>query len=77
MLTWEVYREQPPRFAAQHPRAWFNKFSQVVLEVGVMQSQVDYSVFVGHNSSNIVIFIVYDDDTLLSSNDVNGIEEIN
>ena len=59
----------------QSPRAWFDKFSQVVFVARFRRSQADHSVFVPHSSSSIVVLIVHVEDILLSGSDVTSIEE--
>ncbi|RVW80769.1 Retrovirus-related Pol polyprotein from transposon RE1 [Vitis vinifera] len=49
----------------QSPRAWFDKFSQVVFVARFRRSQADHSVFVPHSSSSIVVLIVYVEDILV------------
>lgn len=55
--------------------AWFDKFSNVLGAIAFKQCKSDHSVFVRHRSSGIVILIVYVDNILVSSNDVQGIDE--
>lgn len=59
----------------QSPKAWFDKFSNVLGNIGFKQCKSDHSVFVRHRTSGIVILIVYVDDILISGGDVQGIDE--
>ena len=59
----------------QSPRAWFEKFSQVVLASGFQKCAVDHSVFYRKTTSDCVILTVYVDDILVTDNDVKGIVE--
>ncbi|KAG6387565.1 hypothetical protein SASPL_152757 [Salvia splendens] len=60
----------------QSPKAWFDKFSSVLGTIGFKQCKSDHLVFVRHQTSGIVILIVYVDDILISGSDVRGIEVI-
>ena len=35
----------------QSPRAWFDRFSSIVKELGMLHNTTDHSVFYHHNSS--------------------------
>ena len=53
----------------QSPRAWFDRFTSVVQEFGMLRSTIDHSVFYHHNSSGQCIYlVVYVDDIVIISN---------
>lgn len=49
----------------QAPRAWFDKFSNFLLENGFFCSTADPSLFVLHSGSDIVLLLLYVDDIIL------------
>ncbi|RVW29613.1 Retrovirus-related Pol polyprotein from transposon TNT 1-94 [Vitis vinifera] len=54
----------------QSPRAWFDRFSSVVQEFGMLCSTADYSVFYHHNSLRQCIYlVVYVDDVVITGSD--------
>ena len=55
----------------QSPRAWFEKFTSVVQEFGLLWSQKDHYVFFQYQ----VNFIVYVDHIVITSNDTQRISE--
>lgn len=58
----------------QSPRAWFEKFSQVVIRCGLRWCRVDHSDFLRYSSSGDII-LVYIDDIVITGSDVKGIEQ--
>ena len=61
----------------QSPRAWFNRFSYVVQELGMCHSTANHSVFYHHNSSRQCIYlVVYVDDIVITGSDQNGIQKL-
>ena len=50
----------------QSPRAWFDKFSQVVETFGMQKSKSDYSVFYKKTNSSIILLVVYVDDSVIT-----------
>jgi hypothetical protein len=50
-------------------RAWFDRFSVVVLGYGFQRSTSDHSVFVRHSSNPTIVLIVYVDDIVISGSD--------
>ncbi|RVW24389.1 Retrovirus-related Pol polyprotein from transposon RE2 [Vitis vinifera] len=54
----------------QSPRAWFDRFSSVVQEFGMLRSTADHSVFYHHNSLGQCIYlVVYVDDIVITGSD--------
>uniref|UniRef100_A0A5B6ZV70 Integrase catalytic domain-containing protein n=1 Tax=Davidia involucrata TaxID=16924 RepID=A0A5B6ZV70_DAVIN len=91
-LAETVYMAQPPGFESkgecvchlrksiyglkQSPRAWFDKFSKVVVTHGMTRSQADHSVFFKKTSTGIVILVVYVDDIVITGSDKEGIQTL-
>ncbi|XP_015160754.1 uncharacterized mitochondrial protein AtMg00810-like [Solanum tuberosum] len=50
----------------QAPRQWNFKLTQVLIQLGFHQSQYDYSLFIKHEQTDIVIVLVYVDDLLIT-----------
>jgi hypothetical protein len=59
-----------------NPRAWFDRFSAVVLGYGFQHSTSDHSVFVRHSSNGTIVLIVYVDDIIISGSDSTGIADL-
>lgn len=54
----------------QSPRAWFERFGNVVRSFGYGQSQADHTLFYKHNvNGKIAVLIVYVDDIILTGDD--------
>ena len=61
----------------QSPRAWFSRFSAVVMEFGMARNASDHSVFYKHTSEGQCIYlIVYVDDIVITGNDQDGITHL-
>ena len=61
----------------QSPRAWFDRFSYVVQEFGMLRSTTDHSVFYHHNFSRQCIYlVVYVDDIFITCSDKVGIQKL-
>ena len=60
----------------QSPRAWFGRFSEVVIEFGLQRCGVDHSVFYKHSKVGRILLIVYVDDIVITGDDHSGIQEL-
>ena len=54
-------------------RQWFAKLSSSIVDFGFLQSKSDYSVFTRVNKGSIIIILIYVDDILIASNDVDAV----
>ena len=52
----------------QAPRAWFQRFSEFLLQLGFQESMCDYSLFVFNQRGVYLILLIYVDDILLTGN---------
>ena len=60
----------------QSPRAWFGRFTMVMLGQGYRQSQVDHTLFVHHSArGGVTILIVYVD-IVITGNDEEGMHRL-
>ena len=59
----------------QSPRAWFNKFSSIVMATSFQICAVDHSVFIRRRTTSSVVLAVYVDDVLLTISDTARILE--
>lgn len=60
----------------QSPRAWFARFTKVVLKYGFKQAHSDHTLFINRKNSLITVLLVYVDDIILTGNDDTGILRI-
>ncbi|RVW64346.1 Retrovirus-related Pol polyprotein from transposon RE1 [Vitis vinifera] len=61
----------------QSPRAWFDRFTKVVLKLGYKQGQADHTLFVKKShAGKMAILIVYVDDIILSGNDMEELQNL-
>ena len=54
-------------------RQWFAKLSSTLLDYGFLQSKSDYSIFTKVGKGSILILLVYVDDILIASNNVEAV----
>lgn len=60
----------------QSPRAWFNRFTEVLLLYGFKQAQSDHTLFVYISGTVVIVLIVYVDDIILTGNCHLGINKV-
>ncbi|XP_070013007.1 uncharacterized mitochondrial protein AtMg00810-like [Nicotiana sylvestris] len=60
----------------QASRQWYSKLSDALYSRGYIVSRNDYSLFLKHSSSSIVIVAVYVDDVLVTGNDTTEITSL-
>ena len=53
----------------QGPRAWFERFHNVVVQAGFRQSAIEPSLFLRNGNCGIVILLIYVDDLLITGSD--------
>jgi len=57
----------------QTPRAWFEKFSIVILSLGFVSSSYDSTLFIKCTDVNRIIMSLYVDDMIITGDDIDGI----
>ena len=57
----------------QASKQWFAKLSSTIIDLGFSQSKSNYSVFTRVNKGSIIILLIYVDDILIASNDVDAV----
>ena len=60
----------------QAPRAWFQRFSEYLLQLGFHESKCDYSLFVYNQQGVYLILLIYVDDILITGNDQDQISNL-
>ena len=60
----------------QSPRAWFGRFSSVMVGFGMTRSAYDHSVFFRHYQGRRIIVVVYVDDIIITGDDETGISKL-
>ncbi|KAK6150593.1 hypothetical protein DH2020_015525 [Rehmannia glutinosa] len=60
----------------QSPRAWFGRFSEVVISFGLTRCEVDHYVFYRQSSGKRLLLIVYVDDIIITGDDTRGINDL-
>jgi len=60
----------------QSPRAWFDRFSKALRQVGFTRSSADFSLFTRHRTTGTVLLLVYVDDIIITGDDSKGIQEV-
>ena len=70
-----VYRLKKALYGLkQSPRAWFGRFTGVILRMGYRQSQGDHTLFFHHSATGgVIVLLVYVDDIVVTSNNEEGI----
>jgi hypothetical protein len=58
------------------PRAWFGKFWDVVMEFGLLECQIDHSVFHLHTNAGYFLLVLYVDDLVITGDDSGGIDRL-
>nr|KYP35648.1 Retrovirus-related Pol polyprotein from transposon TNT 1-94 [Cajanus cajan] len=54
----------------QSPRAWFGRFTKVMVSLGYRQSQGDHTLFIKHSSTGkLTLLLVYVDDNIIAGDD--------
>ena len=60
----------------QSSRQWYSKFSTTILKYGFKQSKSDYSLFTKKVNQTFIALLVYVDNILIVSNDVQAVEDL-
>jgi len=60
----------------QSPRAWFDRFSTVVQQFGMMRSEADHSIFYRHSAQGCIYLIVYVYDIVIIGSDEQIIHQL-
>jgi hypothetical protein len=60
----------------QAPRAWFSCLTNKLQAIGFIGSQVDHSLFVYHQGSTLLYFLIYIDDIILTGSDIISINRV-
>ena len=72
-----VYRLKKSLYGLkQSPRAWFERFSKVLISEGYTQGQSDDTMFFKHKNGKRTILIVYVGDIVLTGDDLEEIGKI-
>ena len=91
-LAEEVYMDPPPGMnipkgktfrlnkalygLKQAPKAWYDKFSKVMLDFGFRFCLTDTALFVKNSDAGIIILLLYVDDMIITGSDKQGVYDI-
>ena len=56
-------------------KQWYLKFDEVITFLGFVENKVDHCIYLKTSGSKFIFLVLYVDDTLLASNDVNLLHE--
>ena len=59
----------------QASRQWYLKFDEVITSLGFVENKVNHCIYLKTSGSKFIFLVLYVDDTLLVSNDVNLLHE--
>ena len=60
----------------QASRQWYSKFSNTLLKYGFKQCRADYSLLTKRFNNSFIALLVYVDDILIASNDIQVVDEL-
>ena len=60
----------------QAPRVWFAKFNSTISRLGYMASRYDFALFLRRTNKCTILLLLYMDDMIITSDDLNGIQEL-
>ena len=60
----------------QAPQAWFAKFSSTISRLGYIASHCDSALFLRHTDKGTILLLLYVDDMIITSDNLNGIQEL-
>ena len=60
----------------QSPRAWFGRFTEVMMKYGYKQSNSDHTLFLKKKDGKITCLIIYVDDMIITGDDEEEIGEL-
>ncbi|KAB2628709.1 hypothetical protein D8674_033504 [Pyrus ussuriensis x Pyrus communis] len=60
----------------QSPRAWFDRFTQVMKNIGYYQSHSDHTLFVKRRQEKVTALIIYVDDMIITGDDCDEISRL-
>ena len=91
-LSEEVYMQPPPDLSVDSnkvcrlrralyglklaPRVWFAKFSSTIFRLGYIASPYDSTLFLRRTDKGTILLLLYVDDMIITSDDLNGIQEL-
>jgi N-acetylneuraminic acid mutarotase len=60
----------------QAPKAWYERFSNVMISLGFWSCYTDNALFVKNTGTNIMIFLLYIDDMIITRSDKKRVNQI-